>query len=182
MTERTDIENRAAAPWDRQVCQGLITQLWSLRSEMLESEVRHAACLSKVSPASRDSARNLVHYLAFRTHDLRPLQGKLAWLGLSSLGRAEAHVLASVDKVLGILHRLIDEEWQDHSSEEPAGSVTSRKLLALHARELMGEATQGRSVRIMVTLSTEAGNDQNLVRGLVAAGMDQHPQWRDFGY
>jgi pyruvate kinase len=172
MIQRTNIENLAAAPWDLQVCQALIAQLWSLRSEMLESEARHAAGLRKVSPASRDSARNLLHYLAFRTHDLRPLQDKLAWLGLSSLGRAESHVLASVDKVLGILHRLVGEAWQDHSSEEPAGSVRSRELLALHSQQLMGDATKSMSVRIMVTLGTEAGHDKDLVRGLVAAGMD----------
>lgn len=43
--------------------------------------------LARVSPKHRDSARNLVHYLALRVHDLRPLQEQLAWLGLPSFGR-----------------------------------------------------------------------------------------------
>jgi pyruvate kinase len=34
------------------------------------------------------SARNLLYYLALRSHDLRPLQARLASAGLSSLGRA----------------------------------------------------------------------------------------------
>ena len=39
-------------------------------------------------------------------HDIRELQKSLARLGLSSLGRAETHVLAAIDAVLGILQRL----------------------------------------------------------------------------
>jgi hypothetical protein len=45
----------------------------------------------------------LRHDLALRRHDLRPMQLRLAALGLSSLGRAESHVLATVDAVLGVL-------------------------------------------------------------------------------
>jgi pyruvate kinase len=45
------------------------------------------------------SALNLAHYLALRSHDLRPLQRRLMPLGLSSLGRAESRVLVSLDSV-----------------------------------------------------------------------------------
>ena len=89
-------------PWDPAVCQNLIRQLWALREQLLASEQRYADAIARVGAHQQPSARNLVHYLALRAHDLRPLQQQLAWLGLSSLGRAESHVLANLDKVLGL--------------------------------------------------------------------------------
>ena len=47
----------------------------------------------------RDSARNLLHYLAFRRFDLRRDQARLGRWGLSSLGRSESHVLYNLDAV-----------------------------------------------------------------------------------
>lgn len=158
--------------WDRTVCEALIAQLWTLRKNMLASEKCFAHELATVAPTQRESARNLVHYWAMRATDLRPLQDKLAWLGLSSLGRSESHVLASVDKVVGLLHVLSGQAWHDRSSEEPAGSVSSRQLLENHTAQLMGRGIPGRPVRIMVTLGTEAATDRGHVRALVAAGMD----------
>jgi pyruvate kinase len=107
------------------VCLQLIEQLWALRGAMLLSEQRFADTLTLVAPHQQESARNLLHFLTPRATDLRALQSQLAWLGESSLGRAESHVLANVDKVLGILHRLTGQDWQDRSSQEPVGNVSA---------------------------------------------------------
>src|ERR687898_793440 len=80
-----------------------IGELSGLRSEM--AQLAHRA-LDGLHPMYRESARNLLHYVALRRHDLRQLQGRLAALGLSSLGRAEAHALGAVDAVLRVLRRL----------------------------------------------------------------------------
>jgi pyruvate kinase len=109
-------------PWDRGICLDLIDQLWTLRASMLAGEQHHTASIDRVGEHQRESARNLVHFLALRATDLREIQTRLAWLGISSLGRAESHVMASVDKVLGLLHRLTGQDWQDRSPEEPVGS------------------------------------------------------------
>jgi pyruvate kinase len=159
-------------PWDRGVCLELIQQLWAVRAAILQSEQRYADAIARVAPHQRHSARNLVHFLALRATDLRELQNRLAWLGVSSLGRAESHVLASVDKVLGILHRLTGQDWQDRSPEEPVGSVSGPALLVSHTQALLGPVARNRNVRIMVTLPSEAATDYALVRSLVAAGMD----------
>lgn len=159
-------------PWDRSVCLVLIDRLWALRAALLQSEQRYADAIARVAPHQRDSARNLVHFLALRATDLRELQTRLAWLGVSSLGRAESHVLANVDKVLGILHRLTGQAWQDRSPEEPVGSVSGPALLSSHSLALLGPVAHDRSVRIMVTLPGEAAADFAMVRGLVEAGMD----------
>jgi len=52
------------------------------------------------------SALNLAHYLILRRRDLRPMQRRLMVLGLSSLGRAEGRVLASLDAVMVALASL----------------------------------------------------------------------------
>ncbi|MBK7004213.1 MAG: pyruvate kinase [Burkholderiales bacterium] len=154
------------------VCLALIAELTVLRQSMLERENTMATQLKRVAPHYQDSARNLVHYLALRGHELRPIQERLAWLGLSSLGRSESHVLANLDKVLGILHCLTGQDWVDQSPLEPAGSVTGRRLLRRHAVQLLGDHPAGRPVRIMVTIPSEAASDYSVVRELVDAGMD----------
>ncbi|MCB2017666.1 MAG: pyruvate kinase [Hydrogenophaga sp.] len=171
-TSKAHPPSPGSSPWNRDVCLSLIQQLWALRAAMLESEKRYAAAIARVGPQQRDSARNLIHYLAMRATDLRELQVHLAWLGISSLGRAESHVLASVDKVLGILHRLSGQDWKDRSSDEPVGSISGPTRLHEHTAALLGPVARDRQVRIMVTLPSEAAVDPALVRGLVEAGMD----------
>jgi len=171
-TPRPQPSTPSEPPWNKDICLALIERLWALRKAMLDSERRFAPAIERVGAHQRDSARNLVHFLSLRATDLRALQGQLAWLGVSSLGRAESHVLANVDKVLGILHRLTGQAWQDHSREEPVGSVTGPLLLQQHTDLLLGPAARDRKVRIMVTLSSEAATDFGLVRRLVDAGMD----------
>lgn len=158
--------------WDAGECKTLIDELWSLRANMLEAESSLAPWIDNVGREFRPSARNLAHYLALRRKDRRPLQDKLAWIGVSSLGRAESNVLANLDKVLGILHRLQALPWQSHAAEEPVGIRRSRKLLDQHTSALLGEPPAGRSVRIMVTLPSEAAGDYGLIRQLVDTGMD----------
>jgi pyruvate kinase len=166
------IGNSSPSAHYREVCLSLIAELSTLRLFLLAREADMAAQIAQISPKFQESARNLIHYLALRVHDLRPVQEQLAWLGLSSLGRAESHVLASLDKVLGILHRLTGQAWEDKSEEEPAGSVSSRRLLENHAVDLLGDYPIGRVVRIMVTLPSAAAMDFDTVRELVGAGMD----------
>ena len=50
-----------------------------------------------------ESAYNLAHYLEMRQFDLRQLQDRLAQAGLSSLGRAEASVVATFNSVIDVL-------------------------------------------------------------------------------
>ena len=168
--EESDSDN--VTGWDDAACETLIHDLWALRKALLDSQARLEPLLKSVDEAHRPSAVNLVHYLALRQVDLRPLQDRLAWIGVSSLGRSETHVLANVDKALGILHRITGRPWTPLSRDEPTGYTRGAALLAQHAQALFGTAPAQRSVRIMVTLPSEAAHDLPLVAGLVAAGMD----------
>ncbi|MCU0382305.1 MAG: hypothetical protein MUE58_14055 [Chitinophagaceae bacterium] len=52
----------------------LLQVIRELKTLALKSERRHRKWLEKVHPSSRESARNLLHYLAIRTVDLRLVQ------------------------------------------------------------------------------------------------------------
>jgi len=158
--------------WDARAVLALIDELWALRKALRAEEVRLRPWLRHADLSHRRSAINLSHYLAMRRIELRPLQARLAGLGVSSLGRSESHVLANLDKVLGILHRIAGRPWEPLSQEEPTGYMRGGALLAERAKALFGSAPAERNVRIMVTLPSEAAHDASLVEGLVEAGMD----------
>ncbi len=146
----------------------------ALREQLLATEAEHRAAIDRAAPAARASACNLVHYVALRQHDLRDLQSELASVGLSSLGRSEAHVLASLDAVLWALSRMsgVDRRRGPSSNLAPVDFRVGRELLRRNTQEMFGARPEGRDVRIMVTMPSEAASDPDLVRGLLDAGMD----------
>jgi pyruvate kinase len=143
-----------------------------LRRAALAAEQEFSAELKLVAPSMRESAFNLVHYLAVRRHDVRALQDDLSRLGLSSLGRMEAHVMASLQAVLQVLLTLRGEPVPADVVEDPPITFdTGGAMLAEHTSAILGPATQGRQTRIMVTMPGEAADDPDMIRGLVKAGM-----------
>jgi pyruvate kinase len=150
-----------------------LLELTTLREAMVAGCASVKPQCDAVHEGYRDSARNLLHYLALRRHDLRPLQLRLGILGLSSLGRTEAHVLATVDAVLEVLHRLQGRTWKRPKPAFPVIDFPKgRRLLTKHTDLLLGPAPKGRAVRIMVTMPSEAANDYSLVYDLLQQGMD----------
>ena len=153
--------------------QELILQLNLLRSEMLELEASGLVGCAKVHPGHRASASNLMHYLALRRHDLRHLQSQLAALGLSSLGRTESRVVSALRAVVNLLGRLTgSEELPAQRSDGIPGLGDGELLLKKNTEILLGVAPAGRNVRIIVTMPSEAATDYELVRDLLASGMD----------
>ena len=146
-------------------------QLQHIRERAEALELRFEAELQQVHPKFAASARNLLHYVALRQYDIGELQERLTELGLSSLGRSEHHVLASIHAVQHALLRL----YSDNAPESDASHLPvppGEKRLQLHARALLGEPPAERAVPIMVTLPTEAADDYAYVHDLLAAGMD----------
>ncbi len=83
----------------------------------------------------RESARNLVHYMAFRSFDVAGVQDTLASLGLSSLESCEAHTRASVNLVLSCLESLAQRQPLAMEEEEEDG-------LSLSSRMVQNKATR----------------------------------------
>ena len=73
--------------------------LVGLEELTLDLERVHGEDIAAVHPNHRPDTINLVHYLALRHGDVRLLQRQLGERGLSSLGRCEPHVLATVESV-----------------------------------------------------------------------------------
>lgn len=155
------------------VIESVLSELTAIRADLVSVSTVPQQRLDGVHSNHQASARNLLHYLALRRRDLRPLQLRLASLGLSSLGRAESHVLATVDAVLEVLHRLAGHDWQPTSTVEVAVDfIQGQQRLAKNTNSLLGPATPGRGVRIMVTMPSEAADDYTLVHDLLKQGMD----------
>jgi pyruvate kinase len=151
----------------------LIAALSALAATLLEVEDEHASALARVAPEHLASARNLLHYLALRRIDICSLQERLQALGLSSLGRAEAHVLGNVHAVLRILHRLDGRELPASLGDAPAPAFgRGPALLRDRTDALLGEAPANRAGRIMVTMPSEAAREPGLVRDFLRSGMD----------
>ena len=149
----------------------LADALLRIRRDMLGAEALFPELTIDVPDARRESVRNLLQYLAFRRRDERPLQEELARLGLSSLGRAESHVLASLDAVLLPLTAMAGQSIPP-GGRPGIGFDEARALLSTHTAELLGRRPVGRDTRIMVTMPTEAAVDPDLLQRLLEAGMD----------
>ncbi|MFN3004532.1 pyruvate kinase [Mycolicibacterium wolinskyi] len=143
----------------------------ALLGRLDDAERQWASWIERTVPEHRRSAVNLAHYWAIRQSDLRDLQGRLAELGLSSLGRSEAHVQATLKLVSAALKSIAG------ASYVPPDDVVVRvgegaELLMHNAAELLGPSPAERSVRIMVTLPSEAADDPQLIADLVDNGMN----------
>jgi len=146
-----------------------LSQVESLLSEA-ERATPSPEELESLARSHRPGAVNLRHYLALRRHDLRHLQQALAELGLSSLGRAEGHVEATLRAVRRALRAMgglppVDEQLRGPDFGE------AREALVRNAEALLGPSPSGRGVRIMVTADSGLADDAEAVRALLERGM-----------
>ena len=161
----------------------LRADLETLHEAVLVAGAAQSDVVDAVQADHRQSALNLVRYVEFRRHDLRALQARLAALGLSSLSHCESDVLGALGLVLAMIDAALGDPAPDTSASRVAGRP---ELLLDRAVELLGSNSEHRSTTIMVTLPSAAATDEQLVRGLVAAGMniarincahDDHAVW-----
>lgn len=158
----------------------IATQLAEVDAALVAAEQSSAPALATIPPHYRPSAANLIHYLALRRFDLRDLQVELANLGLSSLGRCEAHVRASIDTLRRTVAALLEDGVSAlRPTQAPLPPIEfdeARTLLRARADELLGDPLRdGRATRILVTMPSEAAEPNRgpeLLRRLVRAGMD----------
>ena len=142
----------------RKAVEPILERLDAIHHDLLRLE-REWAPRIETYTANKESARNLIHYLALRRHDLRGLQEQLAALGLSSLGRTESHVVAGIEAVLNVLHQLAGRAWAAQVGANRIGYEQGKILLRAQSDALLGKQQRKRSVRIMVTMPGEAATD-----------------------
>ncbi len=140
-----------------------------LLNQLSRAECTWSRRLVDVATVHRASARNMVHYWSLRQRDLRDLQDRLSSYGLSSLGRSEPHVEATLVSVKSAIDAMLGE-----GLPLPAGSGTDQgsDLLRIATQKLLGPDPEDRVTRIMVTLPSTAATDPAMVRRLVERGMN----------
>ena len=149
----------------------LRAEIAALEANALAQEASLAAELERLHPENRAAGRNLLHYLALRQHDLRDLQRELTALGLSSLGRSEPYVFATLEAVERALGGLLGESASSEPSvAAPTRFETADAALRERASALLGPPPSGRSTRIMLTLPADV--EPRTVDALLAEGAD----------
>ncbi len=147
----------------------LLNELETLRSELIALEQQSVPTLQQTHPLHLASSINLLHYRALRRHDIRPLQERLAVVGLSSLGRMESHVLSNIDAIIELLRCALGRNTPD---KVKAPGATGTLQLENNTNNLFGKPPLHRRVRIMVTLPCEAADDYSLIKQMLIHGMD----------
>ena len=142
--------------------------------------------LERVHPDYRVSAANLLHYRAFRKHDLRETQKKLGNMGLSRLAKSQSHVLASLQTNRAILQSIRDQKPISLGKYGLSFKEGSKRLKD-NAKKLLGYRSKNRRTRIMVTMPGEAAENFQLVKDMIESGMncarincahDDHIAWK----
>ena len=149
----------------------LLGDVLTLRDEVAAGGLIYRTWRAEIErPGFAASALNFAHYLALRRVDLRRLQRRLMVLGLSSLGRSESHVLATLDAIAWALARMTGQASRRGPSDRQF--LRGERQLRLNTVELFGAPRDGRAGRIMVTLGTEAADDPRFVADLAERGAD----------
>ena len=151
--------------------QELVSQIDQLVEAISLEEAEVQELIKDIHPVNHKSVKNLIHYSAFRKFDLRKIQKKLGYLGLTRFANAEGHILSSLLKSKFILQRLLGD-LSPPNLKAGLSIKNGEKILANNTKEILGPPTKGRRVRIMVTQPTEAAYNYKLVYDMVAAGMN----------
>lgn len=145
----------------------LRTDIGQIYSKLKAAAQQGQKIIAQVHPHQKRSATNLIHYLALRREDLRPLQDDLHDAGLSSLASSESHILRQVQAVLLRLGVKIPKK-DISGSDATAGT----QLLHRRANDLFGRKEYPGIPHLMVTFDTPLADDFATVKALVNAGMN----------
>lgn len=159
----------------------LASELLNLERELRALEDEMSAAISSVPPSHRESARNLVHYIALRQRDLRGLQEQLSQLGLSSLGRTESCVMGGLLDVSVRVHGALAEA--DPEGRAEVARLAQARLgvpswdaakgyLHRHTVDIFGPRPPDRHIYIMVTAPGASEADRDWMIKLLDSGMN----------
>ncbi|MCB0587629.1 MAG: hypothetical protein KDD06_20215 [Phaeodactylibacter sp.] len=158
-------------PWKKENIKDMLRQVEVIIAKAMEVEKQYKEQLERVHPDFLQSARNLVYYRAMRSDDIRDLQKRLGWMGISRLAKAESHTLSSLYITRSVLTAFLKEE-PIHIQPAGLSIKEGNRLARANAKALLGFRAKGRRTRIMVTLPSEAADDYKMVRQMVAEGMN----------
>jgi len=144
----------------------LLGELTALREEMIRVSRQYDHLSDPVSGRQQLSAANLLHYLTFRSQDIRIVQDRLHQFGLSSMAASESHILSQIEQILLRLG------WDPGSEKLSACTFpVGTKRIDDHARDLLGPRVDESIPHIMVTLDAEIGSSVTELASALLNGM-----------
>ncbi len=151
--------------------QTMLDQVEEMIHQLKEDQEKNLHSVSCTHKIYQKSAANLLDYLSLRSHDLRELQRKLGYLGISRLARAEAHTMASLETTRFYLKCVLKQEpvWPKNHT---ISIKKAEKKLAKNTSQLFGEPIKNRRQRIMVTMPGFASEDIQQVEEMIKEGLD----------
>lgn len=155
----------------QQQLQKMALQIDEVVDLIQEQQVNKELLTKGICPSYRQSAKNLMHYAAFRSFDARKMQNGLKQLGLTRLANAEGNILGSLVNLKIIVHSLLGGA-PNLEKNEFLSIGEGTELLKKHTDELFGQNGKRRRVRVMVTQPTEAATNYDMVLEMVKNGMD----------
>lgn len=150
----------------------LIDRLTEIRNYTEILEKQYEDVIADIHPYHKNSARNLIHYLAIRTFDLCNIQEHLSSLGLSSLDHSEGYTLTNLNNILWLLSLICEKPQPAPTDGFSMDFSKSRRRLQEHADEIFGDRSSTHTTRIMVTMPSEAATDKKLINKLLENGMN----------
>jgi pyruvate kinase len=157
--------------FDKVLLQDINLQIDQIFQKISAFEIRYQPQLNAVHPHYKESARNLIHYLAFRTFDNNGIQEKFRDLGLSGSAELEGNVMHSLLGIKIIIDSLLENPFEKPSSEF-INRQEAKSILDRNTDDLFGRAPKKRQTRIMVTQPTIAAEDREVSHGLLKNGMN----------
>jgi pyruvate kinase len=144
----------------------VVQELKRVDEFMVEAEYNHKSILHNVHSSNVKRVKNLIHYLALRTFDIRNLQNDLHSFGLSSMASSESHIRG---QLLSIFDRLnIDNE----KSTDIYNYESSNRSILNHQINLFGKKQIKTIPYIMVTFDNSLAIDYLKVEDLLVSGMN----------
>jgi len=158
--------------FDKKNLQDINTNIDAILDQIEVFEKKYKPELEKVHENYKRSAKNLVHYLAFKSVDNAQFQKKLSTLGLPiATNNIEHNVLFNLITIKTIVSCLLNNEF--NMSTKPVFNANETKnLLKKHTDSLYGNLESDRRTRILVTQPTEAADDESFAQKMVSVGMN----------
>jgi len=158
-------------PFQKDFLKEINTQIDIILQKIFEYEKRYSSQIEKVHPNYRESARNLIHYLALRTFDNNIIQEKLAAAGLPVSSSYEGQILYGLLSFKSIINGLLGKEEVkfDFSFID---TEAAKSLLKQNTEALFGKPSKKRETRIMVTQPTHAAYEPEFSKNLIEIGMN----------
>jgi len=149
----------------------LVSTIDLVMDKIFEFECKYAIQLNNVHPKYAKSAKNLIHYLALRSFNVNILQEKLVEIGLPNASGFEKSILHNLLSFKIIVNSLLNTDFQ-RDKKLFLTNKEAKKTLKENSKAVFGKIKNKRKTGIMVTMPSEAAENNRLITSLLNLGMD----------